>query len=180
MTLKLKCSDKKSGCRQMQLAQDGGAFTSPEPFASTRAWTLTGADGMKTVSVRYLDGAGNVSKTYADTITLDTTGPVVSAVSATPNPFPLGKTTTIRFRAADAVSASCPAEIRILDASGRLVRRLAKTAKCPAGGAASSVGWNGKNTAGALVPAGTYTIEIVTTDTAGNTSAASRATVVAQ
>jgi hypothetical protein len=180
VSVRLKCSDKKSGCRQMQLSQDGGPFTLPEPYATNRTWTLTGGDGMKTVSVRYLDGAGNVSKTYSDTIALDTTAPAVSSVAATPNPFLLGKTATIRFREADAVSGSCPTEIRILDAGSRLVRKLTKTASCPAGGTMTSVGWNGKNTAGALVTAGTYTIEIVATDKAGNVSAAARATVVAQ
>jgi len=141
---------------------------------------LRGADGKKTISVRYLDGAGNVSKAYADTITLDTTGPTVSAVAAAPNPFPLGTTTTIGFRTADALSGSCPAEIRILDAASRLVRKLTKTASCPAGGRVTSVGWNGKNAGGALVTAGTYTIEVVATDAAGNASAAARGTVVAQ
>jgi hypothetical protein len=164
----------------MQLSQDGGAFTPPEPFAATRAWTLTGADGKKTVAVRYVDGAGNVSKPYVDTITLDTTAPAVTGVAATPTPFALGTTTTIRFRVADAVGGSCPAEIRILDGSSRLVRKLTKSASCPAGGTVSSIGWNGKNTGGALVPPGAYTIEIVATDAAGNASAAARATVVAQ
>ena len=160
--------------------QDGGPFTSPEPFATTRVWTLAGADGKKTVSVRYLDGAGNGSTVYSDTITLDTTGPVVSAVTATPNPFRLGQTTTIRFRAADAVSATCPTETRILDAAGQLVRSLTKTAPCPVAGAVTSVAWDGRNAARALVPPGTYSIEIVATDLAGNTSATGRASVVAQ
>ena len=93
----------------MQLAQDTGAFTPPEPFVASRAFTLAGADGKKTVNVRYIDGAGNISKSFADTITLDTTAPVVTAVSATPSPFVLGATTTIRFRAADALSGTCHA-----------------------------------------------------------------------
>jgi subtilisin family serine protease len=180
VTLTLKCTDSKSGCRQMQLAQDGGAFTPPEPFGGTRTWTLTGTDGKKTLAVRYLDDAGNVSKSYADTITLDTTAPVVSAVAATPNPFPLGQSTTISFRTADAVSGTCRATLRILDASARLVRTLTKSSPCPAGGAKASVGWDGRNTARAPVPPGTYTIEVVATDLAGNTSAAGRGTVTAQ
>ena len=123
---------------------------------------------------------GQRSTVYSDTISLDTTGPVVSAVTATPNPFRLGQTTTIRFRAADAVSATCPTETRILDAAGRLVRSLTKTAPCPAAGAVTSVAWDGRNAAHALVPPGTYSIEIIATDLAGNTSATGRASVVAQ
>ena len=180
VSLSLTCTDTKSGCRQMQFAQDAGAFTPPEPFSGTRTWTLTGADGKKTVSVRYLDGAGNVSGSYADTITLDTTAPVVSAVAATPNPFLRGQSTTISFRTADALSGSCGADVRILDTSAQLVRSLPKSAKCPAGGATASVRWDGRNTARALVPPGTYTIEVVATDLAGNTSAVGRGTVTAQ
>jgi hypothetical protein len=180
VSLALRCADTRSGCPQMQLAQDTGAFTPPEPFSASRTWTLTGADGKKTVSVRYLDGAGNVSRSYVDTIMLDTTAPAVTAVTATPNPFVRGQATTIRFRAADALSPACRADVRILDASGRLVRSLVKSVLCPAAGAVASVAWDGRNTARALVPPGTYTIEVIATDVAGNASAAAHGSVVAQ
>jgi hypothetical protein len=42
------------------------------------------------------------------------------------------------------------------------------------------VAWDGRNGAHALVPPGTYSIEIIATDLAGNTSATGRASVVAQ
>ena len=180
VALALKCTDTRSGCAQMQLAQDGGAFSAPEPFATTRTWTLTGPDGKKTVAVRYLDGAGNVSKSYTDTITLDTTAPAVTAISATPNPFTLGQSTTIRFRMADALSGSCTATVRILNAAGQTVRTLPKPGLCAAAGTLTSVIWDGRNTARALVPPGTYTIEIIATDQAGNVAAAGHGTVVAQ
>jgi hypothetical protein len=182
VTLTLKCSDSRSGCSLMQLSQDGGPFSAPEPVASSRPWTLTGGDGKKTVSVRYLDAAGNVSKALPDTITLDTASPVISAVAAAPNPFQhhLGQSTTLSFRAADALSGTCPATLRILDAGGRLVKSLAKKVKCAPGGTLTSLPWDGRNASGALVPAGTYTIEVSATDAAGNLSAVGRATVVAQ
>jgi hypothetical protein len=181
VTLTLKCKDTRSGCSQMQLAQDAGSFTSPEPVAGTQAWPLSGADGKKTMSVRYIDGAGNVSRSFADTITLDTTAPVVSGVGASPSPFQPGvTTTTMVFRASDALSGSCQAGIRILDAAARLVRSFGKKAKCPAGGTLTSTIWDGRNAGGALVPPGTYTIEVIVTDLAGNPSAVARASVVAQ
>ena len=181
ITLALKCTDTRSGCVQMQLAQDGGAFSAPEPFAATRAWTLTGPDAKKTVAVRYLDGAGNVSKSYTDTITLDTTAPAVTAISATPNPFTLGsQSTTIRFRMADALSTSCSATVRIVNPAGQTIRTLPKSGLCAPAGTLTSVIWDGRNTARALVPAGTYTIEIVASDLAGNAAPAVRASVVAQ
>jgi subtilisin family serine protease len=180
VSLALKCTDTRSGCTLMQLAQDGGAFAPPVPFTTTATWSLSGPDGKKTLAVRFLDGAGNLSRAYTDTITLDTTAPTVTAVTATPNPFALGQYTTIRFRAADALSASCRAEARILDAGGRLVRTLVKTVLCPAAGALASVAWDGRNAARALVPPGTYTIDVTATDLAGNTSAVARGTVIAQ
>jgi subtilisin family serine protease len=181
VNLRLKCADTKSGCSQMQLAQDAGAFTPPEPFVASHAFTLAGADGKKTVNVRYIDAAGNISKSYADSITLDTTSPVVTAVSASPSPFVLGATTTtIRFRAADALSGTCRADIRIRNAGGGIVRSFSKSAGCAVTGTVTSTVWDGRNAARALVPPGTYTIEVVVTDAAGNVSAVGRGSVVAQ
>jgi hypothetical protein len=126
-----------------------------------------------------VDGAGNVSKTFLDTVTLDVTGPVVRDLSATPNPFDhhLGQTTTIRFTTADATSGTCPAQLRIRDAGGALVRVIGKKVSCPPGGAAASMTWDGRDTAKALVPAATYTYEILATDRAGNAGAIARDTV---
>jgi hypothetical protein len=180
VTLTLKCTDTKSGCSQMQLAQDAGAFTPPEPFVATHPFTLAGADGKKTVNVRYIDGAGNVTKSFADTITLDTTAPVVTAVSATPSPFTLGGTTTIRFRAADGLSGTCHADIRIRNAGGGIVRSFSKSAGCPVSGTVTSTTWDGRNASGTLVSPGTYTIEVVVTDQAGNGSAVASGSVVVQ
>ena len=60
------------------------------------------------------------------------------------------------------------------------MRSLTKSAKCPAGGSTASVLWDGRNTARALVPPGTYTVEVVATDLAGNASAVGRGTVTVQ
>ena len=166
----------------MQLSNDNVTFTPPEPFAATRTWTLAGGDATKTVYVRYLDTAGNVSWSFQDTIVMDTAGPVVGGITATPNPFSpqLGQTTTIRIPVSDKLSASCSLKIRILDAAGGLVRSMALTVACPPAGATTSVVWDGRNSAGPRVPAGTYTIEVTATDRAGNAGAVARGTVVAQ
>jgi len=182
VSLKLTCSDTQSGCGAMQLSNDNVTFTPPEPFAATRTWTLAGGDATKTVYVRYLDTAGNVSRSFQDTIVMDTAGPVVGGITATPNPFSpqLGQTTTIRIPVSDKLSASCSLKIRILDAAGGLVRSMALTVACPPAGATTSVVWDGRNSAGPRVPAGTYTIEVTATDRAGNAGAVARGTVVAQ
>jgi hypothetical protein len=182
VSLKLTCSDTQSGCGAMQLSNDNVTFTPPEPFAATRTWTLAGGDATKTVYVRYLDRAGNVSRSFLDTIALDTVGPVVGGITATPNPFSpqLGQTTTIRIPVSDNLSGSCSLQIRILDAAGGLVRSMPRTVTCSAAGTTTSVVWDGRNAAGQRVPAGTYTIEVAATDRAGNAGVVARGTVVAQ
>lgn len=40
--------------------------------------------------------------------------------------------------------------------------------------------WDGRNAAGASVPAGTYTIEVAATDRAGNAGAVAQGSVVVQ
>jgi hypothetical protein len=182
VSLKLTCSDAKSGCTTMQLSNDNVTFTPPEAFAATRTWTLAGSDAVKTVYVRYLDRAGNVSQSFRDTITLDSAGPVVGSITATPNPFEpqRGQTTTIRIPVSDNLSGSCPLQIRILDAAGGLVKSMPRTVTCSAAGTTTSVVWDGRNAANVPVPAGIYTIEVAATDRAGNAGAVARGTVVAQ
>jgi hypothetical protein len=182
VSLKLTCSDAKSGCGAMQLSNDNVTFTPSEPFSATRTWTLAGGDAAKTVYVRYSDRAGNVSKSFLDTITLDRAGPVVGGITATPNPFApqLGQTTTIRIPVSDNLSGSCSLQIRILDAAGGLVKSMPRTVTCSAAGTTTSVVWDGRNAASVPVPAGTYTIEVAATDRAGNAGAVARGTVVAQ
>jgi len=80
VTLTLSCTDSGSGCSQMQFSNDGSSWTALETYATTKAWTLTPGDGAKTVSVRYLDAAGNLSTARTDQITLDTTIPTGSIV----------------------------------------------------------------------------------------------------
>ena len=48
---------------------------------------------------------------------------------------------------------------------------------CPVGGAAVLLKWDGRDTAGVLVPAGTYTYKIQATDNATNKSVIKQGTV---
>jgi len=78
-SLALSASDA-NGVAQMRLSSDGASFTAAEPYAMTRAWTLPGGDGAKTVWVQYKDTAGNWSAAISDGIVLDTTAPALSAI----------------------------------------------------------------------------------------------------
>ena len=67
-----------AGAVQMQFSNDNGTWSAAESFAEAKPWTLSSGDGMKTVYVRFRDGAGNLSQAYSDTVTLDGTAPAVT------------------------------------------------------------------------------------------------------
>ena len=58
VNLTLTCTDA-GGCTQMQFSNDGVNWSDPEPYAATKAWTLTTGEGVKTVFVRFCDSTGN-------------------------------------------------------------------------------------------------------------------------
>lgn len=62
----------------MRFHTDETEWTEWEPFATERAWILSGVDGPKTVYVTFRDMLGNEADPVADTIILDTTGPQCS------------------------------------------------------------------------------------------------------
>ncbi|RNB89480.1 hypothetical protein EDM56_09785 [Brevibacillus fluminis] len=65
---------------EMRISNDNSAWTDWETVGSTKAWTLTDGDGVKTVYIQLRDQANN-QETVSDTITLDTNFPVVSGVT---------------------------------------------------------------------------------------------------
>jgi hypothetical protein len=58
------------------------AVTATLSLSTSTALTVSGGDGIKTVCAQFKDGAGNVSTTSTDTITLDSLSPSVSLTSA--------------------------------------------------------------------------------------------------
>ncbi len=78
VTLSLTCSDAH-GCSQMQFSNDDVIYSDPEAYATSKAWTLTTDDEIKTVYVRFKDTPGNWSSPASDTILLDTTAPITIA-----------------------------------------------------------------------------------------------------
>jgi hypothetical protein len=74
VTLSLTAADTGSGLDKMAFSDDGITFSPPEAIAATKTWTLSTGDGLKTVSVRYTDKAGNAA-VFSSAITLDTTAP---------------------------------------------------------------------------------------------------------
>ncbi len=81
VTLTLSCSDT-NGCSQMQFSNDNITYSTPETYATTKAWTMTSGDATKTVYVKFMDTVNNWSTVYNDTIILDTTVPATAASPA--------------------------------------------------------------------------------------------------
>lgn len=86
VTLTLSATDDSGTVAQMQFSNDGVTFSVPEPYATSKTWSLSAGDGTKTVSAKFTDAAGNwsVAATDAivlDTIVLDTTPPVITITS---------------------------------------------------------------------------------------------------
>ena len=77
VTLTLSASDTGSGISQMQFSNNSSTWSTAEPYAAAKSWTLTSGAGTKYVYVRFSDNAGNWSGAVKDSITLaaDTTPP---------------------------------------------------------------------------------------------------------
>jgi hypothetical protein len=81
VTLSLNWSSLSgSPATRMRFSDDGATWSPWEPVAATRAYTLPGPDGYKTVRVQFRDGLGNVSDRLNDYILLDGTPPTGTIV----------------------------------------------------------------------------------------------------
>lgn len=72
-TLTLAATD----ATQMIISNDAGFTGAPwETYATSKTWTLTTGDGVKTVYAKFRDAAGNMSTAVSDTITVSGTGTI--------------------------------------------------------------------------------------------------------
>jgi hypothetical protein len=55
--LTLSATDSGSGVAAMQFSSDNLTWSTPEPYAATKGWTLTTGDGPKTVYGKFKDNA---------------------------------------------------------------------------------------------------------------------------
>ena len=70
VTLTLSATDTGSGVSQMRFSNDEISWSAWESYATSRPWTLTSGNGIKSVYVQYQDGAGNPSGSFSNTILL--------------------------------------------------------------------------------------------------------------
>ena len=81
VTLNLSATDNSGTVGQMQFSSDNVTYSTPEAYATTKAWTLATGDGTKPVYAKFKDAAGNWSTPVTDTIVLDRTSPAVQITS---------------------------------------------------------------------------------------------------
>ncbi|MFO0582572.1 MAG: carboxypeptidase regulatory-like domain-containing protein [Anaeromyxobacter sp.] len=160
-----------SGLASVQVSNDGFTTSTTLPYATSIPWTLAaGADGARTVSVRFLDRAGNVSAAATGGITLDTVAPASPSLSLTGNPeAPAGFTgtpvVTATLSATDANAGAGNANLEV-----RLSNDL--------GFAASTWQPFAASTAWVLAPGdGAKTVYAQFRDPAGNVSATTSAAI---
>jgi subtilisin-like proprotein convertase family protein len=105
VTLNLSAADPApaTGVAQMRFSNDGVTFSAYQPYATTAAWTLTGADGTKTVYAQFKDGEGNQSAVVTDAIKLDVLGPKAKKVTPKKNAKGVKATTKVKIKASEAL-----------------------------------------------------------------------------
>jgi flagellar hook assembly protein FlgD len=147
-----------------------------------RRWSVSGTAGAVTWTGR--DTAGRTVADGAVTITLTVTDPSGNRAAATkrlvvdrtasflrarPSAFypqdgdALARTTSVSFR----LSRSATTRLRVLDPAGAVVRTAWSSRAFAAGTHAWT--WNGKSSAGAMVPRGRYVLELTATGSLGTT-----------
>ncbi|HEY3071542.1 MAG TPA: FlgD immunoglobulin-like domain containing protein [Candidatus Limnocylindrales bacterium] len=134
------------------------------------------ADGSYQVVVRADDAWGNPSGSKSDTIAVDTVAPSLSAPPAaatTPTFSPNGDGNTDSIKVGFDTTEAGFIDTDVLNGASNTVRSFATSTA--AGG--SAVTWLGDNDAGAIVPDGTYTVELWPRDLAGNVGAGRSSTV---
>ena len=67
-TLTLTATDTISGVSRMRFREEGGAWSPLEPYEPSRVWMFSGGAGPRSVSVQFVDNAGNFSEPITDAI----------------------------------------------------------------------------------------------------------------
>lgn len=157
VTLSLSASDA-FGISSMRFSNDGVNWSAWGPYATTKAWTLAGANGTKTVHAQYRDRAGNVSATARDTIVFDSTPPTVSGMSPTNGAAITDTSPTIRAIVRDNLTNLQKANVKLYVNGAQI----------------SPTRWSYNASTDALlynspkIAKGKKTVRVVATDAAGN------------
>jgi flagellar hook assembly protein FlgD len=126
-------------------------------------------DGVYHVTVTGVDAWDNAPATTTRDVTVDTVAPALASLTPTADttqwfsPNGDGFRDTVSLTARN--SETGPFVARVLDGSGATVKVWTVVAN---GSTTAAITWDGRNTAGAHVPDGVYTIRVAAQDMAGN------------
>lgn len=157
-------SGMASGAQMCFSDEDGTRWSTPERYAANKNWVLSGDSGEKKVYVKFKDVAGNWSSVYWDSIIL-AVAPQISNLAISPSG---NGAYAITFNLD--IQATVTGEI--MNLSGRLMRKFADNVQKPSG--ANALAWDGKNSSGARLSRGNYTVKITATSASGGSTSASK------
>jgi hypothetical protein len=92
-----------NGVSSMQFSNDGINFFTPVPMAASATLNLLPGDGLRTMLVRYIDAAGNVSAPVSSSITVST-APPTGSIQIAGAPLTKNSTLTLNLSATSALS----------------------------------------------------------------------------
>ncbi|MBA2938744.1 DUF5011 domain-containing protein [Paenibacillus sp. CGMCC 1.16610] len=79
--IQLSATDLQGTVDKMRFAVDSGVWGSWETFTTDKTITIPATQGTRTIAAQFMDSAGNISTTYSDTVTFDTTKPVLTNIA---------------------------------------------------------------------------------------------------
>jgi outer membrane protein assembly factor BamB len=94
------------GNSEMQFSNDNTIWSDPEPYATTKSWTLSIDEGIKAVYVKFKDVAGNWSAPISATTYLDTVAPMTT-INTKPASIANATTASFTFSANEASNFQC-------------------------------------------------------------------------
>ncbi|MFA5101485.1 MAG: hypothetical protein WC547_11425, partial [Candidatus Omnitrophota bacterium] len=100
VTLTLNASDQGNSVALMRFVNDGGAWSSWEPYASVKSWSLDDSEGTRSVYAEFKDGLGNTVQASA-VIQLDSIFPAGTVSIAGGGEYTNSKQTVISLAVAD-------------------------------------------------------------------------------
>jgi hypothetical protein len=161
VTLTTSATDTQSGVSQMQFSNDNATWSTAEPYATTKNWTLIAGDGPNKVYAKFKNGMGLWSDAAdsTSTINLDTMPPALTLSTLPDGSYTNNATLNIAGTATDNTGIQ---SITTLNGAVVIVN---------ADGTFSQV---------VTLATGTNTITTVVTDLAGNTTTDTRTIILDQ
>lgn len=145
-------------------SKPGGTYTTTWNGKNGAATPAVVPAGSYTIRISTRDGSARTALVTAG-VRVDTSSPVVGRPAGTATSFyPVVDGFRDTFRPKVTVNETSTVSLVLRNSAGSTVRTLTQTVQA---GGSSTLTWNGRNTAGSLVPKGTYTWRVVATDVAG-------------